>query len=646
MNDDIRSKIIIEDEFSETLDTLNKATGETMDSVDDLNESLKEQGEQYDKVADAEKKHEGLLSKLRGQFEKISERVTGYTDRIVNLGNELTSFESRHAGMLKIFVPFGLENGVIDRAFDRMSELINNNIESVGLADKLDAMYGEASDVARHASHELANSIGEDTKEVTMIAAKAAQQGIGSVHFDRIMHLADRVGSLNVGDTTTGVAETLIQNIKSGHDAGTIASLYGGGEIMERQLRAAGYERALNRGDLDKALDIAEKIAKQAGYTDEAYERASNSLSKNWNRIGNFATNVKDRLGTIMSRSFAPLVKKIADFLTSPKVQNFLRNLEGVVSFVASKVSDAISWVIDHLDDIAKAGLVVGALKLLRIVQMIGIACGVPPIAITAAVAAGVGLFLLLEHILEELGVCNSVAGLLAGSFVFWKNVVGNIVIAVQNLGHKIAELYHRGTIASNNFSRFIRTKITDLVMFFVDKIHWALKASGLSNVFDFLGINVTENVEKMRKGLSEFAQFGVRDKGAKAMEEVQHRLDAMRHKFAHQGYTDALKGVDAAMKIESFGELGDKIGDWFSQFGELVDITKGIQGDTNTIRRINEQDEDLKWLKAFSDRQIMSNYNSSTSNIRNVTFNGMSQAGMNEMGRRNISTMPSRAVL
>lgn len=646
MNDEIRSKIIIEDEFSETLETLNKATEDTMDSVDDLNESLKEQGEQYDKVADAEKKHEGLLSKLRGQFSQVAEKVTGYTERLTNLGNELTSFESRHAGMLKMFVPFGLENGVIDRAFDRMSELINNNIESVGLADKLDAMYGEASDVARHAAHELANSIGEDTKEVTMIAAKAAQQGIGSVHFDRIMHLADRVGSLNVGDTTTGVAETLIQNIKSGHDAGTIASLYGGGEIMERQLRAAGYERALNRGDLDKALDIAEKIAKQAGYTDEAYERASNSLSKNWSRIGNFATNVKDRLGTILSRSFAPLVKKVADVLNSPQTQKILRIVETIAGFIADKISKGLSWIIDHLDIIAKIGIGVGVLKILNTLKLINMVLGGSSLIFFGIIAAGVGLFLLLEHILEELGVCNSVAGLLAGTFVFWKNVAENVVIAVQNLGHKIAELYHRGTTASNNFSRFIRTKITDLVMFFVDKIHWALKASGLSNVFDFLGINVTENVEKMRKGLSEFAQFGVRDKGAKAMEEVQHRLDAMRHKFAQQDYIDPLKGVDAAMKIESFDELGDKIGDWFSQFGELVDITKGIQGDTNTIRRINEQDEDLKWLKAFSDRQIMSSYNSSTSNVRNVTFNGMSQAGMNEMGRRNISTMPSRAVL
>jgi hypothetical protein len=50
--------------------------------------------------------------------------------------------------------------------------------------------------------------------------------------------------------------------------------------------------------------------------------------------------------------------------------------------------------------------------------------------------------------------------------------------------------------------------------------------------------------------------------------------------------------------------------------------------------------------MKAFSDRQIMSAYNSQTTNNRTINMNGVSQNTMAEAYRRNRSTIPARAAM
>ena len=72
----------------------------------------------------------------------------------------------------------------------------------------------------------------------------------------------------------------------------------------------------------------------------------------------------------------------------------------------------------------------------------------------------------------------------------------------------------------------------------------------------------------------------------------------------------------------------------------------EGIETANDQLKKMNEQEEELRWMKAFSDRQITSHYNSMTSYTRNVNINGMSQAGIVEMGRRSLSAIPSRAAM
>ena len=68
----------------------------------------------------------------------------------------------------------------------------------------------------------------------------------------------------------------------------------------------------------------------------------------------------------------------------------------------------------------------------------------------------------------------------------------------------------------------------------------------------------------------------------------------------------------------------------------------KGINDSNNKIKELMSQEEELRWLKAFSDRQIMQSYNSQTSMTRNITMNGVPSKVMNDTA---ISTrgMPTR---
>lgn len=636
--DGIKQKIVIEDGFSGTLEDLSEQSEKTSESVDGLTESLEDQTKQYEEVSKATERFSNFIGKLGGMFAKVAEGVKGYTEKLTGMYSQLTDTSQAQSNMMKLFFVGNTDDGVINKYFDHMNDVISRNIESIELRDKLRAMYGDAADEARDSSFKLAMQIGEDTKEVTRLAAKSAQQGIGTQEFERIMMLADRVGSLNYGEDTMGVAEQLVSNMKSGHDAGTIASLYGGGEKMERQLKAAGYERALNAGDLNKALDIAEKIAQEAGYTNEAYENASQSLSRNWKRIGTFVENIRDRVETLYTETFEPLVKCLADFLQSKEVQTAMKVIDGIANVITHYIKKGVQFIADNIDKIFKIGMVATAWSLLTPIRLISIAMGGTTLSFLAIIAAGVGLFLLLNHILQELGVCQSMAGLIAGTFVFWKNVLDNIGIFIGNIPDSFSELFYK-------IKKHALELAKSIVELFSESIH-----SIADDVIDTID-NIINNTPMGKMIGIDFDANAI--KAAITPTEITKKLDDMiwvansRAKIAADAqdkYIDALKGVDEAYQIQSFEELGDKLGDYFGQFTSLTNAVNGIKGNTDAIRKYNEQEEELKWLKAFSDRQITSSYSSMTSNVRNVTFNGMSQAGMAEMGRRNISTIPSRA--
>jgi hypothetical protein len=106
----------------------------------------------------------------------------------------------------------------------------------------------------------------------------------------------------------------------------------------------------------------------------------------------------------------------------------------------------------------------------------------------------------------------------------------------------------------------------------------------------------------------------------------------------------DVWEGTEEAYETE-----GASVKEWlkklFKQNEEQTKEQKGIKSDSSKIRQMQEQEEELKWLKLFSDRQIMSSINNSTSNSRTLIQNGVPAAVMSESSRR-ISTMPSRGLL
>ena len=106
--------------------------------------------------------------------------------------------------------------------------------------------------------------------------------------------------------------------------------------------------------------------------------------------------------------------------------------------------------------------------------------------------------------------------------------------------------------------------------------------------------------------------------------------------------YVDPLKGVDEGYKA-TLNDLMRKLDEIFNLEKVKAKISGGILGDTSKIRENTEQEEELAWLKAFSNRQIMSEYSSMTSNSRTININGVSQAGMMEFGRRSVAAVPSR---
>ena len=61
-------------------------------------------------------------------------------------------------------------------------------------------------------------------------------------------------------------------------------------------------------------------------------------------------------------------------------------------------------------------------------------------------------------------------------------------------------------------------------------------------------------------------------------------------------------------------------------KLGLTLGIGDEISTNTNLIKESMDQEEELRWLKAFSDRQIGSAYNSMTSSTVNTTINGASQ--------------------
>lgn len=720
---EITSSIRIEDGFTEPLKRLAKASWDVESVATSVGKSLLEQREYFKSLEEeADRYTDSLKSNLIPRLQSLGSDAVAAKDALVNMieeknidsvkafsqsietlgdnikqsakdakdwvvGYSKVMYALNHKKSLFIgnvsMAAFNKMKDTYISGFSALRDSLEKSMDEINISDKFNAMFGDAGDVARKRAYELANQIGENATMVSELAAKASYEGIGTEHFERMMKLADKVSKLKPGESFESTASNLISNVKSGHDASSIAQMFGGGQKMERQLIRSGYERALNRGDLDKALEIAEKIAEQAGLTDEKYQTATDNLSTNYKKIMNTLDNVQRRLAESFNRTFAPTVKKIKDLLESKQ----FKTVVNIADYLIGKLGQFLNWFAESaVDNIGAIAALLGvgivakvvfiipkiriALKLLALSKgPIGwIIRGLTTIVgKLVAIIAKQGIAVLKAKALAKLKVAGpwlaagaAIAGATYGiykltgttkSFTGWlkgvlaagyqgaMNAFTNVFIFFEKMFNKLKIVGL--TIKKGIFSIIgtIKQKIGDILNWIIQKlISFVDNNPILSKLMEALDINT----KQLSGSVSDWTnQFGT-EEGSTADEISKEiaKLEANQIK-----YIDVTQGVMEAYESEGatvIAHLKQLVGLNKQQAEE----SKGTKTNTDLLVRQGEQEEELRWLKAFSDRQIMSSYNSMTSNNRTINLNGVSQNTMAEAYRRNRSTIPSRATL
>jgi hypothetical protein len=559
--------------------------------------------------------------------------------------------------------------------FQSARTAIQNSLDELDLSNKLSSMWGKAGDNARNKMYDLANELGEDAGRVSELAARAAYQGIGTKDFTRMMRLSDKIGKLSLGETTESAASNLLSNIKSGHDAGSFAQMLGGGQRMERKLRRAGFERALNRGDVSKALEIAEKITEQAGLTDEKYQKATKSLSENYKRIENVVSNIRRKISAIYVEELAPAVQKVRDFIESDSFKTAMaiveKGVRQVGKFVSGLIQDLIDWLpylgalfgvglvaksflfIKNLGGIlgllgmAKSALIqiftwlgatkiAGALKAITKQQILILAkqkaiAAVKVVGPWLLFGAAIGGALKLVHHFygEGKDFVDWLKGMIAGAWQLSVNVFQNVIALFERVGKHPEYLFlqlKKYMILISRFFKDSRRNIQD------------------SLFGDFAPYKLEDKFSSM---------LGIKT-GEEEKQERQDKLDEIERKLAEiesvsTDFVPVWEGVREAIDSNGktlFDGMTKGLKDLLGLNKKQTDDEDEIATNSGEIRRSMGQEEELRWLKAFSDRQIMSSYNSMTSNSNTNNFYGVNGPTMAELGRRSIRTVPMRAAM
>lgn len=724
---EISSSIKITDEFSEPLKELAKASFQAEDAISSVSVSLVEQAKVIKGIAEQGKDLVyDIKDSLVPAYDQFKNSITGVGTAFKNMSEnmDVDSFKELAVAFVdatKASVELGKETGnvilqvlklrvaILDLpftvlyktamgAFNKLKEStinlakslkssIEQSLDEITIAEKMEAMWGEAGRVAKRRAYELANQIGESATMVTELAGKAAYEGIGTEQFERMMLLADKVSKLKPGETVESAASTLMSDLKSGHSAGTIAQMFGGGQVMERQLRNAGYERALNRGDVDEALKIAEKIAEKSGLTKENYNDAFGNMSQNFKRIFNVIDNVKKRLGETFNRSFAPTVEKVKEFVTSEKFQTVVNIFDKIISKVGELANFFTEGIIDNIEVMGVLLAVAGVAKMALIFRMVTriVKASKLLLAITKLFRGPISMIITglvnMIRYLVSIGVKQSIIYLKAKAMAALKIagpylLVGVAIAAALKLLHVffgegktfteflmggIAAAYQLALNAFMNVLIFFNRMVDEVHIVFLEAkktalgvkqafmqnigqlLQWMVGAvqrfideSGLGAILSALGIDIG--------GIASSASDWISDLGkeeTEALAEISKQIESIRTNELE--YIDIMQGVKEAW-ISNGETVKNFLKNLLFSNKDQEKNQKGIAGNTDKIRQYNEQEEELRWLKAFSDRQIMSAYTMSTSNSNVYNFNGMSQRAVDiQAGKHNITALPGR---
>jgi hypothetical protein len=254
---------------------------------------------------------------------------------------------------------------------------------------------------------------------------------------------------------------------------------------------------------------------------------------------------------------------------------------------------------------------------------------------------------MLAYQIAKATGFVKSFGGAFLGVILLVSNAINNLQIKVAKLLNTLHtdEEEEAARVKMNAVKEEMTGSGTKLHFLKQQRANARRKGLSKSEIAE-LDKQIKE-IETGNKTLQErFDKAEAEYKAAKEKAELSKKTIEESLTKQEKGWTE---GVAEAFKMsndEAFGEIKKKIDKMLgigadirdslpqnSWLRSAIDKTekwvKGINDNSNQIRDLMTQEEELKWLKAFSDRQIMSNYTYQTSTTRNVTLNGVSNAAM-----------------
>lgn len=677
--------------------------------------------------------------------------------------------------------------GVIRAADAAIAQSLDRHI----LSDKFSTIHGERGVVANQRTSLVADKYGLNDEVVKQLALAAGSGRIGTADFERIMALSDKIAKLSPNETTENVASALIQSIAGARDAGTLAGLLGGnksikeqlansglsvdydpdaitnagsifeaefkkrflasndnslfgkaanwipfsetdkiiarGQSLEDQLVGSGYEKALSKGDLTTALDIAEKITEQAGFTNDKYAEATDTLSNNYQAIHTNMDNIKRRLGEIYTKELEPAVKLVKEFMESEEFKRIINYVAYGVKFVGSVVNKIITAMIEGISFIEKVAIVGVIAKTYLAFRSVQAIVGFLPLIKTALVwllrvlglrglagkLAAISVQTVKQIILNKILVAENLKRDAATGRILWKEskialtegalakikLVGKWLAVAAAVGLVLYGIY-KMTDETKSLSEYLSALsgvawqsmfnvFQNLAFYIIDFIPGKFKnacdliAGGFwqligdiqkhfGDMFTGLYRTIAEGLEKigakdLAKGYREAAlytnTFGETAYNAsrdayKKVEERNRRLAILEKEIPK--LTDGLEeawntnGESAWKKFDSITGIKDIVGDIKDKTAGLTtDLMKGfksllgMEDETNdhlgNIESSMSDQEELRWLKAFSDRQIMNSYSQSTSHTSTTNIYRASEQLAAEGMRRTLKARPSK---
>lgn len=497
--------------------------------------------------------------------------------------------------------------------------------------------------------------------------------------------------------------------------------IIGRGQSLEQQLVGSGYEAALSEGDLSKALDIAEKITEQAGFTDKKYKDITNTMSQNYQEIHSNIDNIKKALGEIYTKELEPAVKRVKEFMESPQFQKIINYIAAGIRIIGRTVNKIINALVDSIDVIEKSAMIGIIAKLYLTFRSIQAIVGFIPLIKTALVwilnvlgfkgiagkLASLTIATIKEIVLQKLLVkeelkrdavtgrilwkeskiklnAQAIAGLkLAGAWVAAAAAIGLCLYLVYKLSGETKSFggYLKGIVAvipvaiMNGFQSLIITlgslwpninkqmlyyfgygmetligntkkRFGELISWVYEKLAKASKAIGadalaegqlmIANEAKGWG---SESLTRASHYEKEIATLNRQFNGF--ISDIRELGFEIRDAYQTEGES-VIKSLEELIGVEDLKEKGvGIITDLLKKMG--IDLGDNEDNTYNMASSMN-QDEDLRWLKAFSDRQITSSYDYSTSQTQTINLNGLSEQARMEGLRRNRSTISQRA--